>query len=314
MGLRRSSSDIVSSRSKVLRKPQVSCGSMAASRPPMSVAADAGDLAHEAREEDRVASLVDLLGGEEVLLLLARRGVDVGRQAVGHRVLAPEEERVVPERRRALELGELLLPLAGVLGEVDRRRAPVALLPARVQVVVADDVRGRAHRYICTHGRNKCTERCGSARAHTARDARADRRARLRRRHAPGRRQARRRPAVRHHLLVRLQGGAASGDAAARRARGDRAARATGARPRAARVRRGRVGGRGGRGDRRGPRRGSDPPRRLHGARARGHAPGLARRGGRALARRPPAAWPSWGCGRPARPTRARTPHCLWRR
>ena len=90
-------------------------------------AADAGDLVHEAAEEDRVARLVDLLGGEEVLLLLERRGVDVGRQAVGDRVLAPEEEGVVPEGGLALEVREHLLPLAGVLGEVDLGGAPVAL-------------------------------------------------------------------------------------------------------------------------------------------------------------------------------------------
>jgi len=34
---------------------------------------------HEAVEEHRMARLVDLLGGEEVLLLLARRGVDERR-------------------------------------------------------------------------------------------------------------------------------------------------------------------------------------------------------------------------------------------
>ncbi len=103
-------------------------------------AADAGDLVHEAAEEDRVARLVHLLGGEEVLLLLERRGVDVGREAVGHRVLAPEEERVVPEGGLALEVREDLLPLAGVLREVDLGGAPVAALPARVQILVADRV------------------------------------------------------------------------------------------------------------------------------------------------------------------------------
>ena len=77
--------------------------------------ADAGDLVHEALEEDRVARLVDLLGGEEVLLLLARGGVDERRQVVRDRVLAPEEQRVVPQRGAALEVGEALLPLAPVL-------------------------------------------------------------------------------------------------------------------------------------------------------------------------------------------------------
>ena len=106
----------------------------------VAVAGDADDLGHEAAEEDGVARLVDLLGGEEVLLLLARRGVDVGREAVGDGVLAPEEEGVVPEGGLALEVRELLAPLSGVLAEVDLHRAPVALLPARVEVVVGDRV------------------------------------------------------------------------------------------------------------------------------------------------------------------------------
>jgi hypothetical protein len=42
------------------------------------------DLAHEAAEEHGVTRLVHLLRGQEVLLLLARRGVDVRRQVVGH--------------------------------------------------------------------------------------------------------------------------------------------------------------------------------------------------------------------------------------
>ena len=62
--------------------------------------ADAGDFAHEPVEEDRVAGLVDLLGREEVLLLLQRRGVDVRRQVVGDRILAVEEQRVEPQRAR----------------------------------------------------------------------------------------------------------------------------------------------------------------------------------------------------------------------
>jgi len=57
---------------------------------------DPGDLVHEAIEEDGVPGLVGLLGGKEVLLLFQRRGVDVGREAVDDRVLAPEEQRVVP--------------------------------------------------------------------------------------------------------------------------------------------------------------------------------------------------------------------------
>jgi hypothetical protein len=66
-----------------------------------------------------VAGLVDLLGGQEVLLLLARGRVDVRREVVGDRVLAPEEQAVVPDRGGPLELAEVLAPLARVLGEVE---------------------------------------------------------------------------------------------------------------------------------------------------------------------------------------------------
>src|SRR5205807_983579 len=105
---------------------------------------DAADLAHEPLEEHRVADLVDLLGGQEVLLLLQRRRVDVGREVVGHRVLAPEEQGVVEQRGLALELAEVLAPLARVLGEVELGRTPVAALPARVEVVVGDGVGGES--------------------------------------------------------------------------------------------------------------------------------------------------------------------------
>ena len=103
---RRSSSAIRSSRANTFLKPQVSSGRVASSEEAVSLPI-ADDLAHEAREQHRVARLVDLLGREEVLLLLARRGVDVGREVVGDRVLAVEEHRVGPQRAAALDLGEV---------------------------------------------------------------------------------------------------------------------------------------------------------------------------------------------------------------
>src|SRR5262249_23764776 len=86
------------------------------------------------------------LGGEEVLLLLARGGVDVRREVVGDRVLAVEEEGVQPERAAALLGREALVPVLAVAREVDLRRAPVAALPARVEVLVGDGV-GRTDRH-----------------------------------------------------------------------------------------------------------------------------------------------------------------------
>ena len=99
--------------------------------------AGADHFLEEAVEEDGVAGLVDLLGGEEVLLLLLRGGVDVGGEAVGDRVLAVEEHRVDPERRLALDLGQGL-PALLVLAEVDVVGLPVPLLPALVEVLVGD--------------------------------------------------------------------------------------------------------------------------------------------------------------------------------
>ena len=96
------------------------------------------DLVQEAMKEHRVARLVDLLGREEVLLLLERRGVDVRRQVVGDRVLAVEEQRVQPQRRGALLRRELVLPVLAVDGEVDLGRGPVATLPAGVEIGVVD--------------------------------------------------------------------------------------------------------------------------------------------------------------------------------
>src|SRR5919201_5657962 len=90
-----------------------------------------------------MARLVHLLGGEEVLLFLARRGLNERRQVVRNRVLPVQEHRVVPERGAALEVAELLVPLPAVLGEIDLGRAPVALLPAPVEVVVGDPLKHR---------------------------------------------------------------------------------------------------------------------------------------------------------------------------
>ena len=69
-----------SSSANVLTKPHVSSGRGRLQRARDAAVAALDDLVHEAVEEDRVARLVDLLGGEEVLLLLARGGVDERRR------------------------------------------------------------------------------------------------------------------------------------------------------------------------------------------------------------------------------------------
>ena len=101
------------------------------------VALDADDLLEEAVEEDGVAGLVDLLGGEEVLLLLLGGRLDIGGEAVGDRILAIEEHRVDPHGGLPLDLGEGL-PALLVLREVELGGLPVPLLPAAVEIVVGD--------------------------------------------------------------------------------------------------------------------------------------------------------------------------------
>ena len=126
--------DLVQQRERLAEAPgQLGLDGLQRRRAIDAVAAP-DDLVHEALEEDRVARLVDLLGAQEVLLLLARGGVDERREVVGDRVLAVEEHRVLPQRGAALVLRHHLVPLAAVLGEVDLGRAPVAALPARVEI------------------------------------------------------------------------------------------------------------------------------------------------------------------------------------
>jgi hypothetical protein len=142
----RSSSAISSSRPNVLRWPQVSSDCVEQPGAERAVA-DADDLVHEAVKEDGVARLVDLLRRQEVLLLLQRGGVDVGRQVVGDGVLAVEEQRVEPQRAAPLLGRELLVPVDAVLREVDLRGRPVAALPAGVQIGVVDLLRRSWNRH-----------------------------------------------------------------------------------------------------------------------------------------------------------------------
>src|ERR671932_42631 len=68
-------------------------------------------------------------------------------------VLAVEEQRVEPERPAALLGGQALVPVDPVLREVDLARAPVAALPARVEVLVGDRAGGPRRRARDGHDR-----------------------------------------------------------------------------------------------------------------------------------------------------------------
>ncbi len=97
---------------------------------------DADDLFEEAREEHRVTSLVDELRREEDARRFVGSRMYQGRQRIGHRLLAHEEER-----EGALQLGaETLqavrhrLPLHRVFGEVEVLGAPMLFLPPTIEI------------------------------------------------------------------------------------------------------------------------------------------------------------------------------------
>jgi hypothetical protein len=96
-------------------------------------------LGGPAVEEDRVPRLVDQLRGEEHLHLAARRREDEGRQVGSHPLLTDVEARHRP-RRVALRLRRRGKPVLTVDREVELVGAPVALLPQRVELLVAHQV------------------------------------------------------------------------------------------------------------------------------------------------------------------------------
>jgi hypothetical protein len=81
-----------------------------------------------------VASLVDLLGGEEGLLLLVLVGHDEAGELGGHALLADEEGAEPPEVLFLLLLAQLG-PLLLVALEVDGLRLPLLALPQLVQLL-----------------------------------------------------------------------------------------------------------------------------------------------------------------------------------
>ena len=85
----------------------------------------ADHLAVEAVEEDAVARLVRDLGGEEDPLIVGRRGDRERQQLRGHALLADEELGEEEEHPAPLLVREVVgvLPLPGVLGEVERPRS-----------------------------------------------------------------------------------------------------------------------------------------------------------------------------------------------
>ena len=87
------------------------------------------DLVVEAVEEAHVARLVGDLGAEEDAHLLGGRGAHHRAELLGHLLLADEERAEPVHALEALLLGDPLVPVDPVLGEVDVLGAPTAAAP-----------------------------------------------------------------------------------------------------------------------------------------------------------------------------------------
>src|SRR3954466_4534764 len=136
----RSSSAILSSRSKVFLKPHVSTGAVAASVDSTSCPRSATSCMKRAKKTAWRASSTCCVV-RKYCCSGCGCGIDVGEEVVGDRVLPVVEQRVVPDRRATLVLGEDLPPVVVVLGEVELGGRPVAGLPALVQIPICDPVR-----------------------------------------------------------------------------------------------------------------------------------------------------------------------------
>ncbi len=99
----------------------------------------ADHLIKEAREEDRVASLVHLLRGDEEAHLLFRHGHDIGTQRIGDAGLTLEEGGKSIDAHHMLIMRHLL-PLLAVNSKVDLRGFPLLLFPTVVQFAIAGQV------------------------------------------------------------------------------------------------------------------------------------------------------------------------------
>src|SRR6185503_17003563 len=85
-------------------------------------------------EELHVPRLVDLLRGEERLLLLILVGHDEPGELRRYALLADEERREPPQAFLAIGLGELR-PVVRVLAQVDLLRGPLLALPELVELL-----------------------------------------------------------------------------------------------------------------------------------------------------------------------------------
>ena len=103
---------------------------------PLHVGGDGGrrgdDLVLEPRVELHVTGLVDLLGRQESRLLLAAVGTDEAGELGRDPLLGDHQRSQHPVDQRSVRLAHPS-PLAPVLGEVDRERAPLRALPVAIE-------------------------------------------------------------------------------------------------------------------------------------------------------------------------------------
>ena len=98
------------------------------------------DLAEEAVEEADVASLVGDLRAEEDPLRLGRRGPHDRAELVGDLLLADEEAGEPVHPLEALLLGDPLVPVDPVLGEVEVLGRPLLALPEVIELAVVEEL------------------------------------------------------------------------------------------------------------------------------------------------------------------------------
>ena len=97
-------------------------------------------LAVEALEEAHVAGLVGDLRAEEDLLVLGGRGAHDRPELLGDLLLADEERGEPVHALEALFLGDPLVPVLAVTGEVELLGLPLLALPEEVELPVGEQL------------------------------------------------------------------------------------------------------------------------------------------------------------------------------
>src|SRR5579859_5619802 len=92
-------------------------------------------LAEEAFKEDRVASLIDQLGGQEDAHIILWHSGDIRGQGIGDALFPFEEGREAVDAHTVLIFAHTV-PLFTILAEVDLLRAPLLALPTIIEFTI----------------------------------------------------------------------------------------------------------------------------------------------------------------------------------